>query len=260
MWGRLKSDLGLRLFRISARKIANAHTPIPKHSTAITMELDSLLTISSVNLIGVTYVYSNYVTKYILYCTIYIILQVTWVRKNTFSKSHSFTRLGLYPENGSSYFLPRLPGELGTYLGLTGSRLKGEELVDSGLATHFIMRGDGSVSISSVPAPNHTIYESQFVCQWKPWIARAIPQLKRGRNGDNETIVNWFSIAMQCMGLQVCSMHSHIHVPEFHTCPPIKIPDIQFLWTLWSHSSKPLPPTTRILPYLTYIWAQLSKI
>lgn len=62
-----------------------------------------------------------------------------------------FVHLGLYPDNGSSHFLPRLRGELGTYLGLTASRLKGEELIDSGLATHFITRRDGSVSNSSVP-------------------------------------------------------------------------------------------------------------
>ena len=33
--------------------------------------------------------------------------------------------IGLFPDVGASYFLPRLPGQLGTYLGLTGRRLKG---------------------------------------------------------------------------------------------------------------------------------------
>lgn len=35
------------------------------------------------------------------------------------------TIIGAMPDIGSSYFLPRLQGRLGYYLGLTGSRLKG---------------------------------------------------------------------------------------------------------------------------------------
>ncbi len=34
--------------------------------------------------------------------------------------------------------MPRLDGELGTFLGLTGHRLKGEEAYIAGFATHFI--------------------------------------------------------------------------------------------------------------------------
>lgn len=33
---------------------------------------------------------------------------------------------GFLPDVGASYFLPRLRGKLGYYLGLTGSSLKGE--------------------------------------------------------------------------------------------------------------------------------------
>lgn len=33
--------------------------------------------------------------------------------------------LGLFPDSGATYFLPRLQGKLGYYLGLTGSKLKG---------------------------------------------------------------------------------------------------------------------------------------
>lgn len=34
------------------------------------------------------------------------------------------TGIGLFPDVGGSYFLPRLRGELGTFLAITGHRLK----------------------------------------------------------------------------------------------------------------------------------------
>uniref|UniRef100_M1BW36 3-hydroxyisobutyryl-CoA hydrolase n=1 Tax=Solanum tuberosum TaxID=4113 RepID=M1BW36_SOLTU len=37
-----------------------------------------------------------------------------------------------------TYILSRLPGRLGEYLGLTGVKLKGKEVVAAGLATHFV--------------------------------------------------------------------------------------------------------------------------
>ncbi|XP_074558939.1 putative 3-hydroxyisobutyryl-CoA hydrolase 3 [Curcuma longa] len=46
--------------------------------------------------------------------------------------------IGHYPDVGASYFLSRLPGFFGEYLGLTGARLDGAEMVACGLATHFI--------------------------------------------------------------------------------------------------------------------------
>lgn len=47
------------------------------------------------------------------------------------------TGIGLFPDVGGSYFLPRLPGEMGMYLGLTGRRLKGADALHAGVATHF---------------------------------------------------------------------------------------------------------------------------
>ncbi|XP_057524888.1 3-hydroxyisobutyryl-CoA hydrolase 1-like [Amaranthus tricolor] len=48
------------------------------------------------------------------------------------------TALGLFPDVGSSYFLSRLPGFFGEYVGLTGTRLDGPEMLACGLATHFV--------------------------------------------------------------------------------------------------------------------------
>ncbi|KAH6554565.1 hypothetical protein KP509_1Z324600 [Ceratopteris richardii] len=48
------------------------------------------------------------------------------------------TSLGLHPDVGASYFLSRLPGYLGEYLGLTGARLDGADMLACGLATHYV--------------------------------------------------------------------------------------------------------------------------
>nr|AAF01467.1 enoyl-CoA-hydratase [Avicennia marina] len=48
------------------------------------------------------------------------------------------TALGLFPDIGASYFLSRLPGFFGEYVGLAGARLDGAEMLACGLATHFV--------------------------------------------------------------------------------------------------------------------------
>lgn len=48
------------------------------------------------------------------------------------------TGIGLFPDVGGSFFLPRLPGEIGMYLALTGSRLKTPDMLYSGIATHSV--------------------------------------------------------------------------------------------------------------------------
>jgi len=74
------------------------------------------------------------------------------------------TAIGMFPDIGASYFLPRLPGALGMYLGLTGTRLNGADAVAAGLATHFVPRSrlaelsaalaaDGIAPIAAFAAP-----------------------------------------------------------------------------------------------------------
>jgi enoyl-CoA hydratase len=50
------------------------------------------------------------------------------------------TAIGFFPDIGGTFFLPRLPGQLGVYLGLTGLRTTGAEAVHAGFATHFVLR------------------------------------------------------------------------------------------------------------------------
>jgi enoyl-CoA hydratase len=61
------------------------------------------------------------------------------------------TGIGLFPDVGGTYFLPRCPGEVGMYLGLTGSRLKIADAVYAGIADAY------------VPADQHDALLDRFV-------------------------------------------------------------------------------------------------
>ncbi|MEO1491451.1 MAG: enoyl-CoA hydratase/isomerase family protein [Pseudomonadota bacterium] len=52
------------------------------------------------------------------------------------------TGIGLFPDVGGTYFLPRLPGQIGMWLGLTGSRLKCLEAVGGGICDSHISSED----------------------------------------------------------------------------------------------------------------------
>ncbi len=46
--------------------------------------------------------------------------------------------IGLIPDVGGSYFMPRLPGKLGLYLGLTGARLRGADILYAAIGTSYM--------------------------------------------------------------------------------------------------------------------------
>jgi enoyl-CoA hydratase len=46
--------------------------------------------------------------------------------------------IGFFPDVGATWFLPRMPGDTGTFCALTGERLKGPDAVTLGLATHQV--------------------------------------------------------------------------------------------------------------------------
>ena len=48
------------------------------------------------------------------------------------------TSIGLFPDVGGGWHLSRLPGETGTWIGLTGARLKAADCLALGIATHFV--------------------------------------------------------------------------------------------------------------------------
>lgn len=48
------------------------------------------------------------------------------------------TTIGLFPDVGANFFLSRLDGQLGAYLGLTSERLSGYGVYLAGIATHYV--------------------------------------------------------------------------------------------------------------------------
>jgi enoyl-CoA hydratase len=76
------------------------------------------------------------------------------------------TAIALFPDIGATYFLPRLPGESGMYLALTGARISPGDAMHTGLATQFVPRaglealkealarqGIGAVAAHAAPPP-----------------------------------------------------------------------------------------------------------
>lgn len=64
------------------------------------------------------------------------------------------TGIGLFPDVGGSYFLPRCPGETGMYLALTGQRLKAADMIHAGIATHYVPSGalgDLKAALAALP-------------------------------------------------------------------------------------------------------------
>ncbi|KRT81576.1 hypothetical protein AMK59_6138 [Oryctes borbonicus] len=52
------------------------------------------------------------------------------------------TAIGLFPDVGGSYVLPRMQGKLGYFLALTGIRLKGSDVLKAGIGTHYVESKD----------------------------------------------------------------------------------------------------------------------
>lgn len=60
------------------------------------------------------------------------------------------TGIGFIPDVGSSYFLSRLPDEIGLYLGLTGGRIGLGDALDVGLMTHAVAKTDFDAVIENL--------------------------------------------------------------------------------------------------------------
>jgi len=67
------------------------------------------------------------------------------------------TGIGLFPDVGTSYVLPRLAGEIGTYLALTGARIGAADCFLLGIATHVVDHEQIDGLIAELTAPRADI-------------------------------------------------------------------------------------------------------
>lgn len=75
------------------------------------------------------------------------------------------TTIGFFPDVGGSFFLPRLDGEIGTYLALTSERLSGVQALYSGIATHYIHSsalGNMTQRLSELVFQDYVRYEKRL--------------------------------------------------------------------------------------------------
>jgi enoyl-CoA hydratase len=84
--------------------------------------------------------------------------------------------IGFFPDVGATWFLPRLPGELGTWCALTGGRLDGDAGVAAGVATQRVASARfpdlvdalcGNVSVDALLAAfAEPVGEGPLAAQW----------------------------------------------------------------------------------------------
>ncbi len=67
------------------------------------------------------------------------------------------TGIGLIPDVGASHALPRFPGELGTWLALTGARVKGADAVAIGYCTHHVPSAELPLLIERLANADETV-------------------------------------------------------------------------------------------------------
>ncbi len=95
------------------------------------------------------------------------------------------TGIGLFPDVGGSYFLPRCPGEIGMFLGLTGARLKTTDSLYAGIATDFVPMArwnllitalaDGAVPDTAIAGLKDTVLDT-FLAERRNAIDRTFAQ------------------------------------------------------------------------------------
>ncbi|HWE46263.1 MAG TPA: enoyl-CoA hydratase/isomerase family protein [Caulobacteraceae bacterium] len=68
------------------------------------------------------------------------------------------TGIGLFPDVGGGWFLPRMPGNSGVWLALTGARLKAAECLSLGIATHYVESSKLEALKSEIVADSEAVF------------------------------------------------------------------------------------------------------
>lgn len=89
--------------------------------------------------------------------------------------------IGLYPDVGGSWFLPRMPGRCGLFVGLTGAMLNAHDALYGGLADHCLRAVDREPLMQALPALDWTHDPTRnrevLSAALQPWADAAQPLL-----------------------------------------------------------------------------------
>lgn len=86
--------------------------------------------------------------------------------------------IGLYPDVGGSYFLSRLPGRLGLFLGMTGANMNAADALYAGFANHVAASADRGAVLESLCTLDWAADTSAHAAQVTDLLAaRARPEL-----------------------------------------------------------------------------------
>lgn len=80
--------------------------------------------------------------------------------------------IGLFPDVGAGWYLPRLRGCVGKFLALTGARLDGSECKWAGLATHYMSSDQVSIAKTRIMNNPEDVHASLAMCAVPPPPAR----------------------------------------------------------------------------------------
>jgi len=78
------------------------------------------------------------------------------------------TGIGLFPDVGGGWYLPRLPGRVGQFMALTGARLDGAECHHLGLATHYVAADEAAQMVERIVAAPGRIAETLAAAETTP--------------------------------------------------------------------------------------------
>ncbi len=80
------------------------------------------------------------------------------------------TGIGLFPDVGGGWFLPRLPGQTGVWLALAGARMKAADTVALGIHTHFVPTIDiEGLKTALLANPDDPLEEAdRYACPTEP--------------------------------------------------------------------------------------------
>ncbi|WP_428385854.1 enoyl-CoA hydratase/isomerase family protein [Nevskia ramosa] len=101
--------------------------------------------------------------------------------------------IGLFPDVGGSWFLPRMPGRSGLFVALTGASLNGHDLLRAKLADHFVRAADREAIFAALSTAEWTgdaaLDRSLLGAQLEGFSAQAVDALPASKLEEHAALI-----------------------------------------------------------------------